>query len=100
MGGRLSLIEASGWSIAFDGCHKLYFLQDDGEVRDARDAGYRVFPASRLRELYDSSCGLRFVSRWGRLNGDFYHPWNIKQFEDEDQVALPGNVTPGPWGAA
>ena len=81
---RLDAITAEGWPIAFDGCHKIYFLQDEGREAQARDFGYDIHPASDLRRLYEEeSCGLRFVTRWGYDNDDFAHPLNIQQGEDD-----------------
>lgn len=79
---RLGFIADSGWPIAFDGCHKLYFLQDQGRHDQAVEFGYRIYPASSIRELYEESCGLRFVTRWGYDNDDFEHLWNIEQGAD------------------
>ena len=81
---RLDTIEKMGWPIAYDGCHKIYFLEDAGREAQARELEYHIHPASELRELWNSSCGLRFVSRWGYDNDDFDHPLNINQFENED----------------
>jgi len=81
---KLLAIESAGWPIAFDGCHKLYFLEDKAREENAIASGYEIFPASELTQLYEGSCGLRFVSRWGYDNDDFKHPWNIGQFEEED----------------
>lgn len=78
---KIRLIEQSGWPLAFDGCHKIYFLQDAGREAQAREFGYGIFPSTDLREIWEDSCSLRFVSRWGYDNGDFDHPWNIDQFE-------------------
>ena len=43
---------------------------------------YDIYPSTELRELFENSCSLRFVSRWGYYNGDFDHEWNIDQFEE------------------
>lgn len=79
---RLDLITKSKWKIAWDGCHKIYFLQDKGRVVMAKEYGYTIYPSSKVRELFENSCSLRFVSRWGYDNPDFMHEWNIYQFED------------------
>lgn len=93
---RLDAITAEGWPIAFDGCHKLYFLQDEGREAQARDFGYDIHPASDLRRLYENeSCFLRFVSRWGYDNDDFDHPLNIRQGEDDDAEDEPEDE--GEW---
>lgn len=80
---RLELIEKAGWPIAFDGCHKIYFLQDEGRVAEAKKFGYEISPAAELPNFWEASCFLRFVSRWGHHNGDFDHEWNIDQGEED-----------------
>lgn len=85
---RIDLIEESGWPIAYDGCHKLYFLQDNMRLAHAKKIGYDIYPSTELRRLYNESCPLRFVSRWGFGNPDFKHEWNIRQFEDEPEEEL------------
>ena len=79
---RLNLIAESDWKIAWDGCHKIYFLQDEGRVADAEKYEYDIYPSSEVKNLYGRSCGLRFVSCWGYDNDDFLHEWNINQCED------------------
>ena len=80
---KISAIEASGLQLAWDGCHKIYFLEDQGRVDEAVQFGYDLYPATELRELITSSCGLVFVSRWGHDNDDFEHAWNIDQCTEE-----------------
>jgi len=47
---------------AWDGCHKLYIVTDQ-ESRDQLEGyGYDFFPINELKECWDSSCGLRFIS--------------------------------------
>lgn len=82
---KMELIEESGFPLAFDGCHKIYFLEDEGRQTQAVEFGYDIFPSSELRRIWDESCGLRFVTRWGFDNDDFEHPWNIEQFEGEEE---------------
>lgn len=80
---KLAAIAKSGWPIAYDGCHKMYFLQDDAREQAARAAGYEIHNSAEIQDLWDGSCGLRFVTRWGFGNDDFSHELNIEQFEDE-----------------
>jgi len=82
---RLDLIEKSGWPIAWDGCHRMYFLQDAGREAEAISFGYDIYPSADIRRMYEISCPLRLVSRWGYDNPDFEHEWNIDQFEDDDE---------------
>jgi len=78
---KLTFITKSGWNIAYDGCHKIYFLQDEERENYAKKYGYKIYPSSKLKEIYKHSCGLKFVSRLGYNNDDFEHEWNIDQFE-------------------
>lgn len=81
---KIAAIETSGLKLAWDGCHKIYFLEDEEREREAASFGYEpFFPAAELRELISSSCGLVFVSRWGFDNSDFDHRWNIDQCTED-----------------
>jgi hypothetical protein len=86
---KIQAIETSGLPIAFDGCHKIYFLTDEVRKKDAASYGYEPFhESSALRDLIAQSCGLVFVSKWGLDNDDFEHPWTIRQGElnlEEDE---------------
>jgi hypothetical protein len=88
---KIAEIEASGLPLAYDGCHKIYFLTDNERRDDAGSCGYAPFhPATKLRELIRKSCGLVFVSKWGLDNDDFDHPWNIPQFAEDIREAAGG----------
>ena len=93
---KIAAIEASGLPLAYDGCHKIYFLTDKEHEDNAAGFGYRpFFPATELRKLILSSCGLVFVSKWGLDNDDFAHPWNIEQFtEDLEEAAADAPPAP------
>ncbi|NUS02063.1 MAG: hypothetical protein HOV97_05810 [Nonomuraea sp.] len=85
---KIKAVEESGLQLAWDGCHKIYFLEDADRAREASEFGYEpFFPASEIRELISSSCGLVFVSRWGFDNSDFDHPWNIRQGTEDIYAA-------------
>lgn len=72
------LDEAKG--IAWDTCHKIYILMDNEQVEQMREYGYDVlFTAEEktptemtllVREWYDDSCMLRFVSAIRTVDGD------------------------------
>lgn len=89
---KIASIEASGLPLAWDGCHKIYFLEDEGRREEAAKFGYEpFFPSTDIRDLIGRSCQLVFVSRWGHDNDDFYHPWNIPQCtEDVYEAARAG----------
>lgn len=74
---RINGIEVTAQHFAFDGCHKIYLLDDEAEVEDAIETGYNIFPISELEEAYESSCGLRFISGWTPEFKQY-----VSQFED------------------
>lgn len=79
---KIKAIEESGLLLVWDGCHKIYFLEDAAREAEARLMGYEeedFYPATEVRKLIGDSCGLVFVSRWGHDNSDFDHDWNIEQ---------------------
>lgn len=57
--------------IAYDGCHKIYILQDGKDVTGARDHGYTVCDLNTIKEIYEKSCPLRFIENW-KLDGTCY----------------------------
>lgn len=88
---KIKAIEESGLPIAFDGCHKIYFLTDAEREGDCADCGYKpFFKSTELRELILKSCGLVFVSKWGLDNDDFAHEWNIDQCTEDIYAAAKG----------
>lgn len=90
---RIEAIVGHDWPIAYDGCHKLYFLPTSEHVAEAVGMGYGIYQAGELPDLYHNSCSLKFISQWGldRLGNDgFDHDLNVRQFEgnegkDEDE---------------
>jgi hypothetical protein len=69
--------ETKAKSFAYDGCHKIYLLENEEEWEDALDNDYDVYPISKLQEKFDSSCGLRFISPWNLDKRNY-----VNQFED------------------
>lgn len=83
---KIAAIETSGIKLAWDGCHKIYLIQHEGDVATSIDNGYEqddIYPASEIRELILASCGLVFVSKLGSTDGNWDHPWNIDQCTED-----------------
>lgn len=65
---------------AFDGCHKIYLLQDDRQVTEQEDLHYphMVYAANNTAEAmlgtlhrwFDESCPLRFIDAVRTVEGD------------------------------
>ena len=84
-------------AIAWDGCHKIYVLMDDGQVKQMREYDYDPLITIRdpkealetVRGWWDESCGLRFVSAVKTVDGDTDANEGfmslIGQFEGDDE---------------
>jgi len=49
---------------AYEGCHKMYILEDEEDIKQATEFQYSVLPMEDLEETYKNSCPLRFISNW------------------------------------
>ena len=65
----------------YDGCHKIYLIEDESDKTEMFENGYEasdIYPISKLSEIWDKCCSLRFISNV-KLTKRY-----IKQFEDAD----------------
>ncbi len=53
---------------AYDGCHKIYTLENEEEKAEAESYDYKVYPISQIRQCYKHSCPLRFIDSWNLEN--------------------------------
>jgi hypothetical protein len=67
--------ETKAEHFAYDGCHKIYLLETPEDVLEARLEDWDIRPISSLRETYNQSCGLQFISNW-KLDTSY-----VEQFE-------------------
>ena len=63
-------------TFAYDGCHKIYLLENDEQVCEAKALGYNTLPIAEIEQAYEDSCGLRFIQYWS-LDREC-----VPQFED------------------
>lgn len=49
---------------AFDGCHKIYILEDAEDLKDAKNMGYLIKSIEELPKVWTNSCELKFVNNW------------------------------------
>ena len=61
---------------AYDGCHKIYLIENEQQLQEARWNEYSIYPISKLKQTFEDSCELRFISDWG-LSKHY-----VNQFED------------------
>ena len=77
---RINGQQVTAKRFAFDGCHKIYLLENDAEEANARELGYNIHPINELRQAYEGSCSLRFISNWPLIDDNFVS--YVGQFED------------------
>ena len=50
---------------AYDGCHKIYLLDNDEQKEEVLKNEYEVLPIELIEEIYLDSCELRFIYVYG-----------------------------------
>ncbi len=62
----------------WDGCHKIYVVEDMEDVKEANEYGYtELIDIGELEEYYNNSCPLRFINNW-KLTVSY-----VDQFEED-----------------
>lgn len=74
---------------AFDGCHKIYILENDKDLQEAIGYEYEIRPVRKLLEAWNTSCGLRFIDRW---NMDKFVSYIPQGFEDDVFIDIEGDI--------
>lgn len=46
---------------AYDGCHKIYILEDKKDIETAMEYGFRLYPTFELKSTFENSCELKFI---------------------------------------
>lgn len=72
--------EVLGTKFAYDGCHKIYIIEDDKDLMEALNLNYDIFPIGKLEDTYDNSCPLKFIDNW-KLNNCYVHQFEDAKFE-------------------
>ena len=73
---KINNIDVIGNKFAYDGCHKIYIIENDDNLNEALKYGYGIYDISMIEEKYNESCSLRFIQNW---NLNMYY---TRQFED------------------
>ena len=56
--------ETQAKQFAYDGCHKIYIIENDADLEEALSLGYKIRNIELLEETYNNSCELRFINNW------------------------------------
>lgn len=63
-------IEVIGNKFVYDGCHKIYIIEDENDLRECQELwgnlilGESLFPIEEIENKYYESCDLRFIRNW------------------------------------
>lgn len=79
---KINGIETNAEAFAYDGCHKIYILENDKDLENALNIGYAIMPINMLEEIYNKSCELRFINNW-KLNKTYAAQFENAVFESE-----------------
>ena len=77
-----TVITAIGF--AFDGCHKIYLLENEKDCEKMHDYGYDLYLIEGLPQAWADSCPLRFIESADltttyvrQFEPAFFEGWNI-----------------------
>ena len=72
-----------GNKFAYDGCHKIYILEDKEDIEDMKNKGYNendIHDIKDIEKIYKSSCSLRFIENW-KLTKTYVSQFENARFE-------------------
>lgn len=72
--------EVKGKYFAYDGCHKIFILENENQVISARGLRYEIYHIKEIEEIWGISCPLRFINSY-----DLQETY-VKQFEDSEPL--------------
>mgnify|MGYP003292173738 CR=1 FL=1 len=73
---KINGTEIKGNKFAYDNCHKIYIIEDNEDIEQANEYGYKIYDIKDLESAYENSCDLRFISNW-KLDKSY-----VEQFEE------------------
>lgn len=79
--------EILGDKFAFDGCHKIYIIEDNLDEKEAIDYGYDIYEVKDLKDIYENSCSLKFISNW-KLNINYVKQFEEVLFDEENSMEI------------
>ena len=81
---KINGIEVTAKRFAYDGCHKIYLLENEDEVAEALGFCYRIVPIEELETTFESSCGLRFINGWSPEFKSYVEQFEPAVFTEEE----------------
>lgn len=71
-----------GDEFAYEGCHKIYIIEDEDDRKQAIELGYEIHNIKELHSVYKKSCDLRFISNW-KLDKRYVRQFETAVFMEE-----------------
>jgi len=79
--------EVIGDKFAYDGCHKIYVIEDEKDREDAEEYDYQIFDLKDIQNVYENSCELKFISNW-KLDKRYVNQFEDAIFEYSNEVEI------------
>lgn len=79
--------EVIGDKFAYDGCHKIYIIEDEKDREDAEEYDYQIFDLKDIQNVYENSCELKFISNW-KLDKRYVNQFEDAIFEYSNEVEI------------
>ena len=63
-------VKINGWrtvslAFAYDGCHKIYLIENMEDVPEILEYGYKILPIQEIKYIWEEdACALKFISTW------------------------------------
>lgn len=61
---KINGIEVLGDTFVYDGCHKIYICECQGDEEEATEWEYKLLPIDMIDTVWENSCPLRFINNW------------------------------------
>ena len=91
---KINGIEVTATQFAYDGCHKIYLLETEAELKEALEYGYRIRPIEELEDTFEDSCSLRFISGWTPEFKSYVEQFEPAVFTEDDESVEPDEEDP------
>ena len=61
---KINNMEVIGKEFAYDGCHKIYILEDEQDKKEAMEYEYEIYGIEEIKKKYNESCSFKFINNW------------------------------------
>lgn len=79
--------EVIGDKFAYDGCHKIYIIENEKDREDAEEYDYQILDLKDIQNVYENSCELKFISNW-KLDKRYVNQFEDAIFEYSNEVEI------------